>query len=176
MNVFVLCTGRCGSTTFARAAEHATNFSVGHESRKRLIGADRFAYPDNHIEVDNRLSWMLGRLDDHYGETARYVHLTREREAVARSFLQRWDRERSIIKAYQGSILAGSRADPLNICHDYIDTVTSNIGHFLAGKPHVANVAVETGKADFERFWHWIGAEGDFPAALAEWDVRHNPG
>ena len=93
MNVFVLCTGRCGSTTFARAAEHATNFSVGHESRKRLIGAERFAYADNHIEVDNRLSWMLGRLDDHYGERARYVHLTREREAVARSFLQRWDRE-----------------------------------------------------------------------------------
>ena len=43
---------------------------------------------------------------------------------------------------------AQSKADPLDICHDYIDTVTSNIGHFLAGKPHVANVAVETGKAE----------------------------
>ena len=58
--VFVLCTGRCGSTTFARAAAHATNFTAKHESRTYKLGAQRLAYPDNHIEVDNRLAWWRG--------------------------------------------------------------------------------------------------------------------
>ena len=41
MNVFVLCAGRCGSMTVARAFGHATNFTAGHETRAHLIGADR---------------------------------------------------------------------------------------------------------------------------------------
>lgn len=31
MNVFVLCTGRCGATTFHRACEHIENYSAGHD-------------------------------------------------------------------------------------------------------------------------------------------------
>ena len=82
-NVFVLCTGRCGSTTFDRACRHMTNWTAGHETRSHLTGPDRFAYPPRHIEADNRLSWMLGRLEQAYGADAAYVHLTRDAEAVA---------------------------------------------------------------------------------------------
>ena len=63
MNVFVLTTGRSGSLTFAEACRHITNFSCGHETRVGLIGAERLAYPDQHIEVDNRLAWFTGRLE-----------------------------------------------------------------------------------------------------------------
>ena len=56
MNVFVLCTGRCGSTTFACACRHIENYTAAHESRSHLAGPERFAYPEDHIEVDNRLS------------------------------------------------------------------------------------------------------------------------
>jgi hypothetical protein len=45
MNVFVLCTGRCGSTTFARACRHMTNYGVGHESRIGKLGEERLAFP-----------------------------------------------------------------------------------------------------------------------------------
>lgn len=76
-NVFVLCTGRCGSVTFAQAASHVTNASVGHETRSHMVGAARMAYPIGHIEVDNRLSWTLGRLDQAFGRDAFYVHLLR---------------------------------------------------------------------------------------------------
>ena len=38
------------------------NFTAAHESRKSLVGGARLAYPDRHIEADNRLSWILGRL------------------------------------------------------------------------------------------------------------------
>lgn len=52
MNVFVLCTGRCGSMTFAEACSHAVNYTTGHESgRHRRYD---LKYPADHIEVDNR--------------------------------------------------------------------------------------------------------------------------
>ncbi len=68
MNVFVLSTGRCGSTTFAKACTAITNFSVGHERNRMLVGEARWQYPEHHIEIDNRLIWMLGALEKHYGE------------------------------------------------------------------------------------------------------------
>ena len=92
-NVFVLCTGRCGSTTFARACQHLSNFTVGHESRVDLIGPDRLAYPQAHIEVDNRLSWMLGRLGAAFDDDETlWVHLIRDEEETARSFVKRFGR------------------------------------------------------------------------------------
>ena len=33
---------------------------------------------------------------------------------------------------------------------------------------------LEEGRERFPEFWRRIGAEGDLPAALAEFDVRHN--
>ena len=32
-NVFVLCTGRCGSTTFTQACQHIQNYTASHESK-----------------------------------------------------------------------------------------------------------------------------------------------
>src|SRR5688572_26940299 len=103
MNVFVLCTGRCGSTTFVKACSHATNYSSAHESRANVVGPERLAYPPNHIEADNRLSWFLGRLERTYGNNAFYVHLTRSREETARSFTKRWDH--GIMQAYRVGVL-----------------------------------------------------------------------
>jgi hypothetical protein len=89
-HVFVLGTGRCGSTTMIRACQHMTNFSTGPQSRWELLFDDRLAYPQNHIEADNRLSWLLGRLHDRFGTQAYYVHLVRDREATAESFSKRF--------------------------------------------------------------------------------------
>lgn len=86
MNVFILNAGRSGSKTFARACDHITNFTSAHESRSGLLGEGHFAYPDNHIESDNRLAWLLGRLDRKYGDRAFYVHLTRDVGPVAASW------------------------------------------------------------------------------------------
>ena len=63
MNIFVLNTGRCGSTTFIKACQHIRNYTALHESRANRIAEQRLAYPRDHIEADNRLSWFLGRLD-----------------------------------------------------------------------------------------------------------------
>ena len=175
MNVFILNTGRCGSTTFIQACRHITNYSAGHESRVQLLGAERLAYPANHIEADNRLSWLLGRLDAAYGDRAYYVHLTRDRSAVAESFARR--AEFGIMKAYREGILLHEGAagvSPAAVARDYIDTVETNLALFLKDKHNTMEFRLESAKADFTRFWTWIGAEGELDAALAEWEVRHN--
>lgn len=174
MNVFILNSGRCGSTTWIRACEHIQNFSAGHESRLRLVGAERLAYPPDHIEADNRLTWMLGRLDAAYGDDAWYVHLRRERDAAAHSFALRSDF--GIMQAWREGILLGAtpEADPLALAHDYLETAEQNIRLFLRNKSHQMDARLETIASDFRAFWEWIGAQGELEAALAELRVRHN--
>jgi hypothetical protein len=174
MNVFVLCTGRCGSTTFTRACSHITNFTSGHETRASLIGKERFDYPDRHIEADNRLSWMLGRLDREFGDSAYYVHLFRNPEAVAVSTSRRRHGQ-SLTLAYRHGILKGARnADFVEVCRDQVDTILCNISSFLKDKSHWMSVSLDNAPADFARFWSWIGASGDLGAATREWSVRYN--
>ena len=176
-NVFVLCTGRCGSVTFARMADHITNATSGHETRSHCVGQERMAYATNHIEVDNRLSWVLGRLDQAFGRSAFYVHLIREPEAVARSFAARHDK--GIMSAYSQHILmSGLRRNPslspLEFAQDYVTTVTGNIQNFLRDKPNKMIFRLERAKYETPWFWKAIGAEGDLSAACAEWEIVHN--
>ncbi len=175
MNVFILCTGRNGSVTFLRACQHLENFTTGHESRAKFIGDARLDYPDNHIESDNRLSWVLGKLGKKYGNDAYYVHLTRDREATANSFNRRWDFKNSIIKAYTQGILMRQENEGLEFCLDYYDTVNTNISYFLRDKTNVMRMTLENIKEDFPKFLDWIGAEGDLKMAIKEWNYRHNP-
>lgn len=175
MNVFVLCTGRCGSTTFVKAASHIENYTTGHETRSRFLGEQRLAYSPNHIEADNRLSWLLGKLENSFGKEAFYVHLQRDREAVARSYALRFDNKVSIVRAYREGILMGARArERMPLCLDYVDTVTANIAHFLRGKPNQMAFRLENAEQDWMSFWDLIGAEGDFASSLSEWKMKYN--
>jgi len=174
MNVFILNSGRCGSSTFIKACQHITNFSAGHETLLSKTGEQRLNYPDNHIEADNRLSWILGRLDDKYADKAYYVHLTRNDNDVATSFCKRINF--GILKAYEQGILMHEQhlLPAQDIAEDYLETIEANIKLFLKDKSNKMPVSVETSKKDFTEFWKWIGAEGDLQKALGEWDTNHN--
>ena len=176
MNIFVLNAGRCGSMTFAKACQHISNFTSAHESRAGLIGDERLAYPSDHIEADNRLSWFLGRLDLKYGDSAFYVHLQRNIEDSVRSHEKRYDTGTWIIHAYRYDILMllSEDAVPRSVCLDYCDTVTTNIEFFLRDKSQKMDFSLETAKDDFREFWKNIGAQGDLEAALREFDTTHN--
>lgn len=174
MNVFVLNTGRCGSTTFVKACFHITNFTSAHESRAHLMGSERVNYPENHIESDNRLAWFLGRLDRRFGKDAVYVHLSRNKEEVISSFTKRFNY--GILKAYRNGILMGvsENALPGSVASDYCETIEENIALFLKDKPVKMEFRLENAKRDFTLFWEMIGAEGDLDAALSEFDVTYN--
>lgn len=174
MNVFVLNTGRCGSTTFIKACSHISNFSSAHESLVSELGDARLAYPVNHIEADNRLSWFLGRLDEKYGDSAFYVHLTRNKEKTAKSFARRYSR--GIIDAYANAVIMRRKKvlEPIEVCRDYCETVDANIRTFLKDKSRKLDMSLESAASDFERFWAAIGATGDFEKAIKEFDVNYN--
>jgi hypothetical protein len=141
-----------------------------------MLGDDRFAYPENHIEADNRLSWLVGRLDKKYADNAIYVHLKRNANDTARSLVKHYSR--GIMKAYSkgGGILLRlpKDSDPIAVALDYCNTVNSNIELLLRGKTHVMEINLEEIDRDFATFWETIGAEGDLGAALAEFSHRYN--
>lgn len=176
MNVFILCTGRCGSQSFAQAASHITNFTSAHESQKWLLGDSRIRYPAWHIEVDNRLSWFLGRMDQMYGDRATYVHLIRDAEETARSYNRRWQIAVGIIPAYYRGILMQKEKpkDSLAICREFVQTVNNNIELFLKDKTRKMVFNLENAAADFEEFWDLINAEGNKHKAIQEWMVRYD--
>ncbi len=173
MNIFILNTGRCGSTTFIQACQHIDNYSASHESLATQTGQQRLAYPESHIEADNRLSWFLGRLDKVYGDDAFYVHLHRDRQQTIESFSKRANF--GIMKAYkEGILLAADQQTPEQIAEDYIETIESNIEFFLKDKTHIMDFYLHNATHDFEIFWNKISAEGDIDKSLAEWTINYN--
>ena len=179
MNVFVLCTGRSGSMTFSRACRYITNYSVGHESRARLLGPDRFDYPDRHMEADNRLAWFPGALDREFGNDAYYVHLFRDPEETIASYNRRWVRNGSLIRAYcegihQITIHLLDKRRRKEVVEDFYDNVNANIRTFLKDKTRVLYLPLEEAETVFPRFWKEIGAEGDLESALKVFTYRHN--
>lgn len=179
MRVFILCTGRCGSVSVINACQFIDNYSAGHESLAAEVGKKRFAYPKNHIEADNRLSWHLGELNTHFGDDAFYVHLKRDRQKTANSFMKRYFEGKSIMDAFVGGIRKNppqflSEEERLQFCYDYVDTVTANITHFLADKSQVMEMHLETLQDDFPKFWEKIDATGDLEKALEDLQTKHN--
>lgn len=172
MNVFVLCTGRCGSLSLAKACGHITNFTVGHETLVDKIGHDRVAYPDQHIEIDNRLAYFLGRLDAKYGTRAFYVHLMRDEHETALSF----ERRTGIMDLYShsnGIFIGNIEASRYELALDYVRRVNENIVAFLLDKLYM-NFHIENYAVDFARMCLLIGASVDYDAAMAEFVARHN--
>jgi len=179
MHIFVLGTGRCGSFSFIEACKYITNFTCGHETRSQKLGPARFDYPKNHIEADNRLSWHLGELEQKFPEQVFYVHLKRDRDKTAKSFSKRFFKKKSMVDAYAGGIKMNppemlSKEEQLQVCYDYVDTVTANIDEFLKHQPQHITIQLENIKEDFEKFWNAIQAEGDLQAALNSFNQRHN--
>ncbi len=174
MNIFVLSTGRCGSMTFSKACQHMSNYTASHESRLPFINEQRLAYPDNHIEADNRLCWILGRLEQSYGNDAFYIHLSRDKRLVAESYARR--KEFGIMKAYREGLLLGGNSThaDIDIALDYIHTIEANISLFLKNKTDTMQFQLENAKRDFELLWKRIGAEGNIVDALNEWNVNYN--
>ena len=180
MNIFALSTGRCGSTTFTRSFSHATNYTSGHESHARWIGKDYFIYPDNHIESDNRLSWMLGSLDKYYGDNPIYVHLSRNTEEVVQSHSKRYspDTNTGIMSAFGHGILqqpASYNSKDLNlVANMYVEVVTHNIESFLSNKSKVIRFDTANPEESVHKIWEMGKIEGDIHKALQEWNYKYN--
>ena len=176
MNVFVLTAGRTASTTFATACSHIRGFTAGHETRTSRLFDERFAYPADHIEVDNRLAFFLGALDKKYGDSAHYVHLTRDPDKVASSYRKRWYYRGSIVRAFYTNILMADPGTPdeyLKACEFYVETNRRNIESFLKDKTKVFEFRLENAIEDFSRFVEWLGRDCG-PEGYRAWEEPMN--
>ena len=167
MRVFVVGTGRCGSVTFARAAAHMTNYTAAHESP---IAAD-LRFPDRHIEVSPRLTWVLPSLVEIYAADTLYVHLRRRKAEVVRSWLRRGrDRGPGIWERLVYGTVPNDFHQTCELCYD---AITRLIGMSLAGRNRMT-IWLHAARQSWGRFWQAVGAEGDYARSLAEWNVRYN--
>jgi hypothetical protein len=187
MKVFVLGTGRSGTKTFARACDHLTNFTVSHNSLREGAGFDHkwsvLQSREMHIEVDDRLSWMLPVLDRLHGGEAYYVHLWRDPEKVVRSYTRpgRLHLPGSLVSTFYHGIL-GTPVEKRRVTGEdaeragalCVEIITKNIEQFLAGKPHQIFIDIDDPLDAFRRFYREIGAEGDLESALAEFRETHD--
>jgi len=176
-NIFILSSGRTASTTFTKACSYISNYSSAHESRVGCSSSCRVDFPENHIEIDNRLTWFLSQLNCKYQDDAYYVHLIRDKEAIAKSYLERWHLNESIVKAYGHGVLMKPNIhvkDRFSICLDYVDYVEDTITNFLRDKSKVMTVNVFELKDKFPEFYHWIGAEGDLESCCNQFDHYSN--
>lgn len=147
-----------------------TNYTSGHETKAGGVGTNRLAFPENHIEADNRLSWYLGRLHFKYGDSAFYVHLKRDLDSTAKSYARR--KNVGIMNAFASGLLRQKVLDeqarnPLTLATDICETITNNIDHFLLDKTNKMEIHIEDLEKGFSEFWDRISAEGDKEAALA---------
>ena len=174
MNVFVLCTGRCGSVTFSKACEHFTNFSVGHESRSEYLWPSRLAFPRNHIEVDLRLAWYPGLLERVYGKQAFYVHLRRDASEVAESYRKKFARQgKGMARAWYEIMRRPIAAHVPKTIDDMVDVINMNIEWYLRDKEYM-RFDIETAYQQFPDFCEAIGAKGDLDAARREFLNKYN--
>lgn len=179
--------------TFSASCQHIDGFTAGHESRAGLIGDDRFAYPANHIEVDNRLSWHLGGLSRRFPDAA-FVHLRRDPRVVAESYLSRWQEPRTLrgIVRHQARLIRPWRSLPasfgngiieryrrwperqkIEVVEFLVETINDNITDFLRDK-NSCIVDVEKIDHDYAAFWRWSQFQGDFARALGVWRTHMN--
>lgn len=161
--------------TIIRAFAHATNYTSGHETE----GGSFYPldYPDWHIEADNRLSWMLGELGQHFPD-ARWVHLLRDREGMARSFEARPDWPGASIKGFGAGILGRGdlfHEERYEAAGRMWDAANANITEFLTTRDHRV-VWLHDLTRDFPGLWEWVGCQGDLAAAVETTRIRHNAG
>lgn len=178
MRVFVLSTGRVGSTTFYNACKHITNYTCSHEGmygdenikkKWHTVGSSRIIYPDNHIHIDGRLAFLLGRLDQMYGKDAFYVHLRRSIRHVVKSRTQPFSS--GLIDSYRK--IMGIRDHSIyDIADDLVKNTIANIQFFLKNKPKKLTIWIE--KPEWVTFWKLIKAKGDCVAGMGELANRYN--
>jgi hypothetical protein len=176
MNVFVLCTGRCGSHTFAAACgRNITNYTTSHESGAcrdaRFLDDLTFRYPPNHIEVDNALALFCFLLDKQYGKDAYYVHLVREAPDCIGSLTKRKCCRRLCGLLFRDE--TGREYTPARQASLYYHVYNSILDGFMRAVKGIT-IHIESPESGFGEMWQAIGAEGDYDQAVKDLGNRLN--
>lgn len=164
MRVFVVGTGRCGTTTFYQACKYISNYSCGHETQAFRSGL--MDYPDNWIESAAQTVFLMGELIEKY-PTAKWVHLVRDRDDCARSAANNSLRS---LQMFTDLVIQTTRKTPLEMAYRHYDITNALIRQCLPSGYMTINL--ETAENQWKNFWDWIGADGDYDSSQAIWKNR----
>lgn len=163
MNVFVVGTGRCGTTTFSKACSHATNMTSCHEGAAGTPYS--LIYSSDHIEIDPPLSFWVPELRRIY-PGCKFVHLVREPRGCVASMVRN---DPEICKWFGRMVYHSEETTELQGAIALYRVVND-----LIYGDDVLRVKLETIREQWQEVWDWMGCEGDFNASLQEWEIRHN--
>lgn len=177
MRVYVVGTGRCGSVTIAAALkETVTNLTVGHETFANGHPSN-MAYPglpDDHIEVDHRLTFHLGPilLDVMKGE-AIVVWLRRNTEAVVRSWLRRFKVKGGMMRSWANGVAyfrpeLRSADDLEHVARSYVTHVERHLQSVFECHEgaDLVRLHIEKPEPGLRELWKLAGLEGDLDRCL----------
>lgn len=164
-------TGRCGTKTWARACSHLVSHTSGHESHGGRVNG-YLDFPDDHIEVDPHLSWMLARLVTRYPDAV-FVHLWREEEEVVASWKGRGIRRHrgaaplvDVIYQVRSASLGPDAYD--QALRELYRSVVARCDWILSRQRRFLSVNIHEAREAWPTFCDMVGAVGDLREASAE--------
>jgi hypothetical protein len=177
MRIFVIGTGRCGTVTFSKACKHITNYTSGHETTTHGKLGNNFEFPDNHIEIDPRLSIFVPLLREKYPD-ALFVHLQRERKSCIKSLAKR----NSLF--HFGCFRLGSLPKQCNenldlLARLYYDSTIKMLESYMFIDDHVfenkfMHIWLQDIEQGFSRMLKITDAECDKQKAFKELQIKYN--
>ena len=143
MNVFFISPGRTATTTFANACKCVEGYTSLHESQVQLLGDKRIAYPENHLEFDNRLVFFLADLTQKFAANRGVLVIVhRDHHEVASSYNRRWSKI-NIMKSWsQGVHLRELSQNTYEVALDYVQYCYRQLDYFKPQWQHVVELDV----------------------------------
>lgn len=170
MRVFVVGTGRCGTSTFYQAAKSIEGYTCGHESEAARIPS--WTFPDNHVEVAAQLVYAIPLVLEKYPDS-KWVHLIREREACVDSLAhQVWA---SMAAFAQQWFMCDHPADVVKTAAKFYD-MTNALIPALVPEKQLMTIHLETLRRQWPDFCTWIGARYFGDVVDEVFEKRFNPG
>lgn len=176
MNVFFISPGRTATTTLANAFKCIEGYSSLHESRVQLLGDERIAYPENHIEFDNRLVFFLADLTQKFAaDRGVLVIVCRDHHAVAGSYNRRWSKI-NIMKSWsQGIHLRDLNQNNYEVALDFVQYCYRQLDYFKMQWECVVELDVHNPEAGIQELLHIMG-ESEYADEVSQYlkEKYHN--
>ena len=167
MRVFVVGTGRCGTSTFYHACRHIHNYEAYHEPNSGQV--DSFETEDQVINVSSQFVVRIPELLKKYPES-KWIHLIRNRDQCVESLAKCCPVEmdgyvRQWCQIFQCNLTRASQF--------YYDSINSMIELMLRNQSCLTmNLPIR--RPAWMTFWSFVGAQGDFESSLREWESCYN--
>lgn len=174
-NIFIISPGRTATYAMSKAFSNVSDYTCAHESRVGFFNDQRINYPDNHIELDNRLSFYLPQLTRKYSKkNSLLVIVNRDRNSIAKSYNKRW-RKINIMKAFsQGIHMNDLQSNNIDVCLAYVNYIYETIDYFKPQWDNVLEIEFSDLNFGIEQILKKINKINDLENVLEEMKNKSN--